>query len=139
MGMEAALSMFGTSHFLRRILLADGVISGATGLFMAFGAGTLEELLGVPATLMRYAGFALVPFAILAGSLSRPQAPSRAGVVVVIGLNAAWVAASLLLLVPGWIHPSGLGYAFILGQAAAVAVLAEMQYGALHKAAPPRS
>jgi len=34
----------------------------------------------------------------------------------------------------GWIHPTGLGYAFILGQAGAVAVLAEMQYAGLRNA-----
>lgn len=125
------MSRFGTSIFLRRILLADGVISGATGLLMAFGAEALQGLLGVPATLLRYAGFCLVPFAILVVSLSRQEAPSRAAVAAVIGLNAAWVAASVLLLIPGWIHPNGLGYAFILGQAAAVGVLAEMQYAGL--------
>jgi hypothetical protein len=123
------MSKLGTSLFLRRILLADGVISAATGLLMAFGAETLQPLLGVPATLLRYAGWSLVPFALLVVSLSRQEAPPRAGVITVIALNAAWVAASvLLLLLPGWIHPTGLGYAFILVQAAAVAVLGEMQY-----------
>jgi len=130
------MSRFETSVFLRRMLLADGVISGATGLLMGLGAETLQELLGVPAALLRYAGWSLVPFAILVVSLSRQEAPLRAGVIAVIGLNAAWVAASVLLLVfPGWVHPNGLGYAFILGQAGAVAVLAEMQYVGLRKSA----
>jgi hypothetical protein len=131
--MEAAMSKSGTSLFLRRILIADAVISGATGLLMAFGADALQELLGVPATLLRYAGWSLVPFAILVASLSRQEAPPRAGVLTVIGLNAAWVAASVLLLLPGWIHPNGLGYAFVVGQAVAVGVLAEMQYAGLRR------
>ncbi len=101
---------------------------------MAVGAVTLEEWLGVPATLLRYAGWSLVPFAILVASLASREAPPRAGVLTVVGLNAAWVAASVLLLLPGWIHPTGLGYAFILGQAGAVAVLAEMQYAGLRNA-----
>ncbi len=54
-------------------------------------------------------------------------------VVAVIALNAGWVAASLLLLLAGWVEPNGLGYAFILGQAGAVAVLAEMQYVGLRR------
>jgi len=29
-------------------------------------------------------------------------------VLKIIVLNAAWVAASVLLLLPGWIHPNGL-------------------------------
>ena len=127
------MSIFDEPLFLRRILLADAVISGATGLLMAVGAVSLEGLLGVPATLLRYAGWSLVPFAVLVASLSRHAAPPRAGVLAVIGLNAAWVAASLLMLLPGWIHPNGLGYAFIVGQAAAVAVLAEFQYAGLRR------
>lgn len=120
--------------FLRRILLADGVISGATGLLMALGAEPLERLLGLPAALLRYAGVCLVPFAVFVAFLSRQDAPPRAGVLAVLGLNAAWAAASLLLLIPGWIHPSGVGYAFVVGQAVAVGVLAEMQYVGLRSA-----
>jgi len=129
------MSIFGTSLFLRRILLADGVISGATGLLMTLGAGALQELLGVPATLLRYAGLSLVPFAILVVYLSRHAVPPRSGVVAVIALNAGWVAASVLLLLAGWVEPNGLGYTFILGQAGAVAVLAEMQYVGLRSSA----
>jgi hypothetical protein len=46
-------------------------------------------------------------------------------------MNAAWVAASARALLLGWIQPNGLGYAFVIGQAAAVAVLAGMQYAGL--------
>lgn len=129
------MSIFESPLFLRRILLADAAISGVTGLMMALGAGTLEALLGVPAPLLRYAGWSLVPFAILVASLARREAPPRAGVATVIALNAAWVAASVLVLLAGWIYPNGFGYAFILGQAAAVAVLAEMQYSGLRRSA----
>ena len=122
------MSTFDASPFLRRILLADGVISGATGALMAAGAGTLEEVLGVPAALLRFAGFVLVPFAILVVSLARQEALTRSSVLAIIGMNAAWVAASAAALLFGWIQPNGLGYAFVIGQAAAVAVLAEMQY-----------
>ena len=51
--------------------------------------------------------------------------------------RAAWVGASvLLLLLPAW-SPTALGYAFILVQAGEVAVLAEMQYASLRAFAAP--
>ena len=49
--------------------------------------------------------------------------------------NALWVAASVALLRSRWIPPSVLGWAFVIVQAAAVAVLAEMEYVGLRKSA----
>lgn len=119
--------------FLRRSLLADAAISGATGLLMIFGAGLLEGLLGLPASLLRYAGLSLLPFAVLVFGLARRDPLSPGSVWAVIAANAAWVAGSVLLLVSGGVAPSGLGYAFVLGQAAAVAFFAEMQYVGLRR------
>jgi hypothetical protein len=48
-------------------------------------------------------------------------------------INLAWASGSVLLLVSGRIQPSGLGHAVILGQAFAVAALAELQYVGLRK------
>jgi hypothetical protein len=136
--MEVAMATLDDAPFLRRILLADAVISGAMGLLMALGAETLEVLLGVPASLLRSAGVCLVPFAIVVGSLSRREALPRGPVRAVIAMNAAWVAASAALLLSGMVQPNAVGYAFIVGQAVVVAVLAEMQYAAL-RGAPLRA
>jgi hypothetical protein len=133
---EVAMPPFDGSPFLRRTLVADAAISGATGLLMALGAGMLQELLGVPAALLRYAGLSLLPFAALVVYLSMRGRLPRAGVWGVILLNVAWVAASVLLLLGGWIAPNALGFAFIVGQAVVVAVLAELQYVGLRKPAP---
>jgi hypothetical protein len=114
-------------------LFLDGAISGATGLLWLAAAGPLQELLGVPAALLRWAGLCLIPFAALVLSLARRDSPSRAGVRAVIAANAAWVAASVLVLASGRIAPNGLGYAFVLGQAFAVALLAEAQYVGLRR------
>jgi hypothetical protein len=119
--------------FLRRVLVVDGTISGLTGLLMILGASVLESALGVPAALLRYAGLSLVPFVAFVFYLARRESLSRASVWAVIAANAAWVAASVLLLVSGRIEPSLLGYAFILGQAIAVAGFAEAQYVGLRK------
>lgn len=122
------------SNFLRRVLLADGVISGTTGLALAVAAGALEPVLGLPAALLRYAGVSLLPFAAFVIWLGTRDSISRSMLQVVIGLNAAWVAASAGLLLSGQVAPSAMGYAFVIGQAVAVAVLAETQYVGLRRA-----
>lgn len=122
------------SRFLRRLLLTDALISGASGLLMFFGASALETVLAVPAGLFRWAGISLIPFTAALLVLARNEPLPRSGVWAVIGANAAWVIASVLLLVSGEIAPNWLGSAFILVQAVAVAVLAEMQYVGLRRA-----
>ena len=49
--------------------------------------------------------------------------------------NSAWVAGSLALLVSGAVSPTMLGYAFVLVQAVAVGVLAELQWIGLRREA----
>jgi hypothetical protein len=44
-----------------------------------------------------------------------------------------WAAASGLLLASGWVAPTALGYAFVIGQAAVVALLGELQYVGLRR------
>ena len=120
-----------SSTFLRRMLIADAAISGATGLALIIGAGPLEPLLNVPAALLRMTGAILIPFAAMVLFFAAAISHSRVWTVIVI--NAAWVAASVLVLFSGWIQPNALGIAFVLFQAAVVAVLAELQFTALRR------
>lgn len=130
------MSVLAPSSFLRRVLLLDGASSGLLGVMALLDAQALEEYLGLPAALVREAGLGLIPFGIALVYLSRRATVPRAGVLAVIATNAAWVLASfLLLLVPG-IAPTSLGYAVVIGQALAVAVLAEMEYVGLRRSAP---
>jgi uncharacterized protein YjeT (DUF2065 family) len=55
---------------------------------------------------------------------------------VVIGLNALWVAASLALVAAGWLPLTTPGVAMTLAQAGAVAVLTELQVLGLRRARP---
>lgn len=127
------MNLRNSSILLRRSLTADAAISGSTGLLLLFGATLLEGLLGIPAMLMRLAGISLLPFAAAVLYLARQDSPQRPGVRTVIGLNAGWVVASVLLLLSGWIDPTGLGVAFVILQALAVAAFAELQYTALRR------
>ena len=51
------------TSFLRRVLMADAGISAVVGALMAAGAGPLQRLTGLPATLLIPAGLALLPYA----------------------------------------------------------------------------
>ena len=128
--------MFDTRHpnFLRTVLWADALASGATGLVMVAGAGLLESLLGLPGALTREAGLILVPYAALVALVAARAQISRAAVWVFIVANAAWTIGSIGLLLGG-LAPTALGYAFVIAQALVVAVLAELQYAGVRSMA----
>lgn len=130
------------STFLRRVLLLDAVSSGAMGILLLTCSGLLAGLLGLPAELLREAGLALVPFALAVGFLGTRARLARAAVWAVIGINAIWAIDSVILLFTGWVAPNLLGSVFVLGQAAFVAVMVELQLIGMRKsplAAPARS
>jgi hypothetical protein len=133
-----SMSMIRHPMFLRRVLLADAVASGATGALTLLAAAPLSGLLGLPAGLLRAAGLALLPYAAAVAWLALRRAePARAVVWAVVAINAVWAVDSvLLLLVPGWVAPTALGVAFVLAQAAVVAGFAALQ-GLGLRTAPP--
>lgn len=126
--------MKSNTTFLRRVLLADAAASAATGLLMLMAANPLEQWLALPAGLLRIAGASLLPFAAVVAWLGLRATISRAGVWAVIALNAIWVVDSVALLFTSWVQPALLGYVFVLAQAAAVAVLADLEYIGLRRA-----
>ena len=115
---------------LRNTLLVDAATCVATGALLALGAAPLSGLLGLPADLLRYAGVSLFPIAaFMVWAALRRQAPA---VWIVILGNAAWVLASVVVLFG--FSPTVLGYVFVIVQAVAVALLAELEYTGLRKA-----
>ena len=123
------------SSLLRRVLLADALVSGATGLLMFSGATLLTRVLALPETLLRYAGIVLLPYAACVAYVATRQRLHRTAVWAVIGINALWAADSMVLLLTGWIAPNVLGYGFVLIQAIAVAIFAALQYLGVRKLA----
>jgi succinate dehydrogenase hydrophobic anchor subunit len=122
-----------SSTFLRRALVLDAAASGATGLLMIAAAGLLEGLLGLPAALLRGAGIVLVPYVAFVAFTATRESISRPAVWAIIAANALWAIASALLLVSGLVAPTALGYAFVIFQAAVVALLGELQYMGLRR------
>jgi len=124
-----------SNSFLRTVLLADAIASGATGLLMIAGAGLLDGLLGLPVALMREAGIVLIPYVAFVAWVGTREAISGSAVQAIIALNVLWVAASIGLMVSGWVAPTMLGTAFVIAQGAVVAVLAELQFVGLRRSA----
>src|SRR5829696_1101605 len=102
--------------FLRYALLADAIASGATGLLLIAGAGLLDGLLGLPVALMREAGLLLVPYVAFVAYVGTRETISRPAVQATIAINVLWVAASIGLLMSGYVAPTLLGYAFVIFQ-----------------------
>jgi hypothetical protein len=121
------------SQFLRRVLLADGVVSGAAGVVMIVGGGQLAPLTNLPTDLLLYAGLPLLPWMVALIVLARMANVPRNGVRWVIAINALWVAGSIAVLF--LTAPTLFGYAFVIAQAVAVGLFAELQIIALRREA----
>jgi hypothetical protein len=119
---------------LRLALRLDAAASGALGVLLAAGGALLDGLLDIPTAVLVPVGAFLVLYAAglwLVGS--RPRV-SRPAVRVVVAGNLGWVAASVVAAAAGWWSPTAAGTAFVLVQAAAVVVFAELQLSGLRRA-----
>lgn len=123
-----------SESFLRQILFADGIVSGATGLLLAVGAPLAAPLLGLPPAFWLGAGAFLVAFGVTVVVMSRSAWLSPAAARTVVAANLAWVGASIALAALGPESMTGLGRAFVVLQALVVGVLAELQIVALRRA-----
>jgi hypothetical protein len=120
---------------LRALLFADAMTCAAMGALLVSGSGLVAGLTDIPAPLLFYAGLSLLPVAAFMALVALQVPVSGPLAWLVIGGNVLWVAASLLLLVSGWIAPNALGLAFVIAQAVAVAALALLELGALRQPA----
>jgi hypothetical protein len=111
---------------LRQLLGADAATCFVFGLLLVVGAAPLAGLLGLPETLLLYAGVALFPCAGLMVLAARTLAKPLVG--LVIAGNVAWIAGSVAVALR--FEVTGLGIAFITAQAAAVAALVVLEWRA---------
>ncbi len=119
--------------FLRYALLGDAMASAATGLLMAAGAGLLSVMLGLPGTLLQYAGLVLLPYAAFVAFIGTRPTVMRFAVWIVILANVLWSIESIVLLMTGWVSPTSLGYAFVIFQSAVVLAFAVLQFIGLQR------
>jgi hypothetical protein len=125
--------MINPSSFLSRALLADAVFSGGAAVGLTLGAGVLAPLLNMPEVLLRESGLFLIAYTALVGWLGTRQSVLKALVLLVITGNAAWTLGSIALLFSGAVSPNLLGIIFVVAQAIATGVFAELQYIGLRK------
>ncbi|HEY6552125.1 MAG TPA: hypothetical protein VI669_02165 [Vicinamibacteria bacterium] len=130
------MSESSSTPLLRRALVLDAIASGAMAMLLVLAAPALSGIFGLSAGLLRGIGFVLLPWvALLAWTTARPR-PSRGLVLAIVGANVAWVLASAWLPLSGLVSPTTLGTAFVVGQAVAVAVFADLQWIALRRNQP---
>ncbi|HEX8572590.1 MAG TPA: hypothetical protein VF759_07560 [Allosphingosinicella sp.] len=122
-----------STTFLRRILALDSASCALLGGLLTLDSAALSPLLGLGERLLLGAGLLLLPVAAFIGWLaSRPNPPSLLVWLVIVG-NAAWTAESFLLIAMEGGRITPLGTAFVAGQAAAVLVVALLEYAGLRR------
>ena len=121
------------SSLLRRVLIVDAVSSGAMGIAMIAFAELLANLLQLPVELLSEAGIVLLPFAAFVGFVASRSEPARLAVWAIIAINIVWVVDSIVLLFTGWVAPNAFGYTVVIAQAAAVLVLADLEFMGLKR------
>lgn len=121
---------------LRLLLGVDSASCLASGVLLTAASPWLPGLLNLPNALLVPAGVFLLGFGAWLGLLASGRGLTRAAVRTVVGVNAAWVAATGALGLGFLVDPNGFGTAFLLVQAAAVAGLAALQAAALRRMDP---
>ena len=122
------------SRFLRFVLLADAATCAACGLLLSAGGGFQQNLTGLPAPMMFYAGLSLFPFSAFLLYVATRKSVSKTVLWLIIGLNLLWTIDSFLLLVSGYVAPTAFGYVFVIMQAVGVLVFADLEFIGLRKA-----
>jgi len=125
--------MIHPSQFLRRALLADAVFSGIAAVVLTLDASALAPLLDLPEALLRETGLFLIAYTALVGWLGTRQTMPKVLVAIVIAGNIAWTIGNIALLFSGAVTPNLLGEAFVVAQAIATGVFAELQYIGLRR------
>lgn len=120
---------------LRLVLKLDAVASGALGVLSVAASLVMDDLLSTLLALLVLVGAFLVIWAAALWVLASRHQISRTAVWSVIGLNLLYAAGSIVVAMAGWFPLSALGTAFVLTQAAAVALVAAAQFYALRRAA----
>jgi hypothetical protein len=127
------MSIFASPRFLRHVMLADAASCLATGALQVAFTQPLSQLLALPAPLLAATGWFMLAYAGAAAWVGTRLPVPRALVAVFAAGNLAWAVGCVALLAGGGLQPTGLGYAWVLAQAAVVAVLAELQWTGMRR------
>ena len=121
------------SPLLKNALRADALVSGATGVLQLAAAERLSALLDLPANLLwGSAEFMLAYAAVTLLMASRNRLPSALVLLIIAG-NVLWGVACVALPLEGLLAPNALGIGFLLMHAAAVVLLAVLEWLGLQR------
>ena len=117
---------------VRLLVRFDAIVTGAFGVGLLAGGAVLDGPLGISAELLLPVGLVLAVYAaVLWFGVARR--PSRPAVLTVVALNLLWAVGSVVAVAAGWLSATTLGNVLVLAQAAAVALLADVQWLALRR------
>ncbi|MBI2770126.1 MAG: hypothetical protein HYX47_10915 [Burkholderiales bacterium] len=128
------MSIFASPKFLRNVLFADAASCLATGAAQLLLTGWLAQQLNLPVMLLTGTGVFLLAYAAAVAFIATRDRLPRAIVWLLVIGNLGWAAGCVALLASGFVAPTALGTAWVLAQAATVAVLAELQWTGLRRA-----
>ena len=118
----------------RLTLYVDTITCAAMAALLLVLAGPLGGWLDLPVDFLRWVGVILLPWIALLAWFATRQHVTRGMLLAVIAINIVWVAGSIGVLVSNQVDPNGWGVAFVLVQAAAVAMLTGVQVNVLPQA-----
>lgn len=126
-------SLFTALTDLRNALGLDAIVTGANGFAYLAAGSVLDDVLGVPAGVLRAIGVFLLAYAVAVWAIRTPRSISRTLTFGVVAANAGWAIASILTAVIGWHSPTLAGTIWIVAQAVVVAGFAELQLTGLRR------
>jgi hypothetical protein len=118
-----------SSAFLRRVLAVDAMLAFVMGLSHLLASEALSERFGMPASWLLWAGLIALAAAVIAGWLATRPRPASGVVRLLAAGNFGWVVASLWVVWGAGLSLSSLGVGWVLLQAVAVFVMAELEWG----------
>lgn len=114
------------TRFLKLVLTADALSCLGMGALLAAASAPLSDLFGLAGGLVSGAGLALLPVGLFILVVARREAVAPIFVYAIIAGNALWIAESLVVAADAP-RITVIGTAFVLAQAAIVAVLTALE------------
>jgi hypothetical protein len=134
--MENDMKTIRPSPLLKFALVIDAVVTGAVAVLQLSLPQFLADLLVLPRMLLLGTGAFLVAYTVLLVILANSKSVWRAIIELVIVGNVGWAIGCVVLLIAGFVVPSGLGIAFVAVQAVAVLVFAGLEFAGLKSSLP---
>ena len=129
--------------FLRLALRLDALATGAVGALMLLAAGTavgdgrpFVRMLGMPLAGLASLGLSLIVYAAFVWIVGSRRRVSGPGAWVAVVINVLYALGGVVAVAAGLFPLTALGVAFVLAQAAAVALFTALQFLGLRRSQP---